>query len=434
MADLYGNTPAEGEAIDCQAGEMVVPDNPIIPFIEGDGTGKDLFKAALRVVDAAVALAYAGMRKIHWMEVFAGEKAQDKYGARLPQETIEIFRRYRVGIKGPLATPTGGNIQSFNIALRKELDLYACVRPVRYLEGVPSPVKRPELVNMVVFRENTEDIYSGIEFEFPSEENQRFNKILQDQFPAEFRKIRFPETAAIALKPVSREGTERLVRAAIRYALANQRRSVTLVHKGNIIKYTEGSFRNWSYELAEREFGDKVYTWAQWQRTKDTHGEEAANAEQAAALKDGRLLIKDVIADIVFQQTITRPREFDVLATMKLNGDFLSGALATLVGLSEMAPGGIINYQTGHAVFEDTHGPEPQLADKDMANPGSLILSAEMMLRFIGWHEAADLIIKGMQRTIVAKTVPHDLFQTMDGATLLKTSEFGDAIIRYMNA
>ena len=434
MADLFGITPAEGEAIDCQAGEMVVPHNPIIPFIEGDGTGRDIWKAAVRVIDAAVALAYAGRRKIHWMEVFAGEIAQDKYGARLPQETIEVFCRYRVGIKGPLATPTGGNLQSFNIALRKELDLYACVRPVRYFDGIPSPVKRPELVNMVVFRENTEDIYTGIEFEYPSEENRRFNKILQDQFPAEFRKIRFPETAAIALKPISREGTERLVRSAIRYALDNRRRSVTLVHKGNIIKYTEGSFRNWSYELAEREFGDRVYTWAQWQRTKDSHGEEAANAEQDAALKEGKLLVKDVIADIVFQQTITRPREFDVLATMKLNGDFLSGALAALVGLSGMAPGGIINFLTGHAVFEATHGPDPQYADKDMANPGSVILSAEMMLRFIGWHEAADFIIKGMQNTLAAKTVPHDLYHTMDGASLLRTSEFGDAIIQHMKS
>ena len=434
MADLFGNTPAGGEAIDCQAGEMVVPDNPIIPFIEGDGTGRDIWKAAQRVIDAAVTMAYAGSRQIHWMEVLAGEKAQDTYGARLPLETIETFRRYRVGIKGPLATPTGANLQSINITLRKELDLYACVRPVRYFEGIPSPVKRPELVNMVVFRENTEDIYTGIELEYPSEENRRFNKILQDQFPAEFRKIRFPETAAIALKPISREGTERLVRAAIRYALGNQRRSVTLVHKGNIIKYTEGSFRNWSYELAEREFGDKVYTWAQWQRTKDTHGEEAANAEQDAALKEGRLLIKDVIADIVFQQTITRPREFDVLATMKLNGDYLSGALAALVGLTGMAPGGIINYQTGHAIFEATHNPDPQNADKDMANPGSVILSAEMMLRFIGWHEAADFIFKGMQKTLAAKTVPHDLYQTMDGASLLKTSEFSDAIIQHMKS
>ena len=426
--------PSGGERIRIHDGVKDVPDHPIIPFVEGDGTGPDIWRASVRVVDAAVEKAYAGKRKIHWMEVFAGQKSFEKFGSWLPQETIDVFRQYLVGIKGPLTTPIGGGIRSLNVALRKELDLYACVRPVRYFTGVPSPVKRPEQVDMVVFRENTEDIYTGIEFEYPSEGNRLFAQLLQEHFPAEFAKIRFPATAAFALKPISKEGTERLVRAAIRYALDNDRHSVTLVHKGNIMKYTEGSFMNWGYELVEREFGEQVYTWAQWERTRAASGEEAANAEQDAALKDKKVLVKDVIADIVFQQTITRAREFDILATMNLNGDYLSDALAAQVGGIGIAPGGNINYTTGHAIFEATHGTAPKYAGKDMVNPGSVILSAEMMLNYICWHEAAALIIKGMEGAIAAKKVTYDFHRLMDGATLLKTSEFGDAIIHYMDA
>ncbi len=434
MANQGIQAPESGEVIRIKNGEKEVPDNPIIPFVEGDGTGRDIWRASVRVIDAAVEKAYSGKRKIHWMEVYAGEKSFEKFGSWLPQETIDAFCEFLVGIKGPLTTPIGGGIRSLNVALRKELDLYACVRPIRYFKGVPSPVKRPERVDMVVFRENTEDIYTGIEFEYPSEGNRRFKHLLRDQFPDEFKKIRFPDSAAFALKPVSKEGTERLVRAAIRYAIDNHRHSVTLVHKGNIMKYTEGSFRVWGYELAESEFKDQVYTWMQWERTKEDKGEESANAEQDAALKDGKVLIKDVIADIVFQQTITRAREFDILATMNLNGDYLSDALAAQVGGIGIAPGGNINYTTGHAIFEATHGTAPKYADKDMVNPGSVILSAEMMLNYICWYEAAALIIKGMEGAIGAKKVTYDFHRLMDGAKLLKTSEFGDAIIHYMDA
>ena len=338
-----------------------------------------------------------------------------------------------MGINCPLTTPIGGGIRTLNETLRKVLDLYVCQRPVCYFQGVPSPVKHPEYVDMVVFRENTEDIYTGIEFEVGTEGNQRFKDLLKENFPKEYAKIRFPDTAGIGVKPVSKEGTERLVRAAIRWALQNKRRSVTLVHKGNIMKYTEGAFRNWGYEVAESEFGEDTYTWTQWERTRYTDGEEAANAEQDAALKAGKLLIKDVIADIVFQQTITRAKEFDVLATMNLNGDFLSDALAAQVGGLGIAPGGNINYTTGHAVFGATHGTAPKYEDKDMVNPGSLILSGEMMFRYLGWHEAADLIITGMEGAIGAKTVTYDFHRLMDGAKLLKCSEFGDAIIQHMS-
>jgi isocitrate dehydrogenase len=337
-----------------------------------------------------------------------------------------------VGIKGPLTTPIGGGIRSLNVALRKALDLYVCQRPVRYFQGVPSPVKNPEAVDMVIFRENTEDIYTGIEFEHGSEASQAFKRLLQEHFPDEYAKIRFPATAGMGVKPVSKEGTFRLVRAAIQWALENRRKSVTLVHKGNIMKFTEGAFRNWGYELAEAEFGGQTYTWAQWERTKDAQGEEAANAEQDAALKAGKLLIKDVIADIVFQQTLTRPREFDVIATMNLNGDYLSDALAAQVGGIGIAPGGNINYATGHAVFEATHGTAPKYADKDQVNPGSVILSGEMMFRYLGWGEAADLIVKGMEGAIAARTVTYDFHRLMDGAVKLKCSEFGDAVIRHM--
>lgn len=433
MAFASVRVPEGGEAITIANGTLKVPDNPIIPFVEGDGTGPDIWRASVRVLDAAVEKAYRGRRKLQWMEVYAGEKAYNQFGSWLPEETIEAFQQFLVGIKGPLTTPIGGGIRSLNVALRKALDLYVCQRPVRYFSGVPSPVKRPQDVDMVVFRENTEDIYTGIEFENGTEENRRFKELLAQHFPKEYAKMRFPESSGIGLKPVSKEGTQRLVRAAISWALDNKRRSVTLVHKGNIMKYTEGAFRNWGYELAEAEFGDQVYTWAQWERTRNEQGEEAANAEQDAALKAGKLLIKDVIADIVFQQTITRAREFDVLATMNLNGDYLSDALAAQVGGIGIAPGGNINYTTGHAVFEATHGTAPKYADKDMVNPGSVILSGEMMLRYLGWHEAADLIIKGMEGAIAARTVTYDFHRLMENATLLKTSEFGDAVIRQMD-
>ncbi len=432
-SEMKIEAPQGGGKISIQNGVLKVPDQPIIPFVEGDGTGRDIWRASVRVFDAAVQMAYRGGRKIRWMEVYAGEKAFDNFGSWLPDETVQAFQEYLVGIKGPLTTPIGGGIRSLNVALRKALDLYVCQRPIRYFKGVPSPVKHPEFVDMVVFRENTEDIYTGIEFEYGTEDNRRFKQLLQEAFPKEYAKIRFPATAGIGVKPVSREGTSRLVQAAITWALENKRRSVTLVHKGNIMKFTEGAFRNWGYEVAEAQFGEQVYTWAQWERTKEAQGEDVANAEQEAAVKSGKLLVKDVIADIVFQQTITRAREFDVLATMNLNGDYLSDALAAQVGGIGIAPGGNINYTTGHAVFEATHGTAPKYADKDMVNPGSVILSGEMMLRYMGWHEAADLIIKSMENAITAKTVTYDFHRLMEGATLLKCSEFGDALIRQMS-
>jgi isocitrate dehydrogenase len=425
--------PPGGEKISLADGKLQVPSQPIIPFVEGDGTGRDIWRASQRVLDAAVAKAYKGQNKIHWMEVYAGEKAYNNLGSWLPDETVAAFREYLVGIKGPLTTPIGGGIRSLNVALRKALDLYVCQRPVRYFAGVPSPVKHPEYVDMVIFRENTEDIYTGIEFELGTDDNQHFKDLLKKEFPQEYAKIRFPGTAGIGIKPVSKEGTFRLVRAAIGWALENKRHSVTLVHKGNIMKFTEGAFRNWGYEVAEQEFKDSIYTWAQWERTRSQAGEEAANTEQEAALKAGKLLVKDVIADIVFQQTITRAREFDVLATMNLNGDYLSDALAAQVGGIGIAPGGNINYTTGHAVFEATHGTAPKYADKDVVNPGSVILSGEMMFRYMGWHAAADLVVKGMEGAIAAKTVTYDFHRLMDGATLLKCSEFGDAMIRHMD-
>lgn len=426
------NIPAGGEKITIQDGTLQVPYHPILPFVEGDGTGPDIWRASVRVFDAAVEKAYRGKRKVYWAEVFAGEKAYNNFGSWLPDETISAFQEFLVGIKGPLTTPIGGGIRSLNVALRKALDLYVCQRPVRYFSGVPSPVKHPEYVDMVIFRENTEDIYTGIEFEYGSEENTRFKTLLKDNFQKEYGKIRFPESAGFGIKPVSKEGTERLVRAAIRWAIENKRRSVTLVHKGNIMKYTEGAFRNWGYELAESEFADQVYTWSQWERTRYAEGEETANAEQDAALKAGKLLIKDVIADICFQQTITRAKEFDVIATMNLNGDYLSDALAAQVGGIGIAPGGNINYTTGHAVFEATHGTAPKYADKDMVNPGSVILSGDMMFRYLGWHEAADLIVQGVEGAIAAKTVTYDFHRLMDGAALLKCSEFGSAVIEHM--
>ncbi|MFN2297366.1 MAG: NADP-dependent isocitrate dehydrogenase [Anaerolineales bacterium] len=432
MNDATIEPPAGGEPIIWKDGRLTVPDRPIVPFIEGDGTGRDIWRAAVRVFDAAVQKAYDGGRRISWMEVFAGQKAFDKFGTWLPDSTVDAFRTYLVGIKGPLTTPVGGGIRSLNVALRKMLDLYVCLRPVRYFPGVPSPVQHPEKVDMVIFRENTEDIYTGIEFEDGTPDARRFLDILREQFPAEFAKIRFPGSAGIGVKPISHEGSDRLVRAAIRYALDNHRRSVTLMHKGNIMKFTEGAFRNWGYSLAEREFGERVYTWSQWERTKSAHGDAAAAIEQKAALECGRLLVKDAIADIIFQQTITRADEFDVIACPNLNGDFLSDALAAQVGGIGIAPGGNVNYATGHAVFEATHGTAPKYADLDRVNPGSLILSGEMMLRYMGWREAAEKILRGMAGAIAAKTVTYDFARLMKGAKEVKCSEFADAVIAHM--
>jgi isocitrate dehydrogenase len=422
--------PAQGSRITISNGKLAVPDQPIIPFIEGDGTGPDIWRASVRVLDAAIAKAYAGKRKIHWMEVYAGQKSNDLYNTWLPDETVEACREYLVSIKGPLTTPIGGGIRSLNVALRQMLDLYVCLRPVRWFKGVPSPVKAPDKVEMVIFRENTEDIYAGIEFEAGSADNRKFQELFKQAFPKHFGKIRFPETSGIGLKPVSQEGTERLFRAAVKYAIDNKRKSVTIVHKGNIMKFTEGAFRNWSYALAEREFGAQVYTWEQWERTKADKGEKAANAEQDAAKKAGKVIIKDAIADITLQQVLTRPDEFDVIATMNLNGDYLSDALAAQVGGIGIAPGGNINYVTGHAVFEATHGTAPKYANLDKVNPGSVILSGEMMLRYMGWTEAADAIISAMDRTIAQKIVTYDFARLMEGATEVKCSEFGDALIR----
>ena len=418
--------------ITIQNGTLRVPDDPIIPFIEGDGTGPDIWRASVRVFDAAVEKAYGGRRRIEWMEVYAGEKAFKKFSTWLPDETVEAFREYLVGIKGPLTTPIGGGIRSLNVALRQLLDLYVCLRPVRWFKGVPSPVRHPEKVDMVIFRENTEDIYAGIEFEQASEDVKKVLAFLRETFPQMYKRVRFPETSSIGLKPVSREGSERLIRAAIQYALANKRRSVTFVHKGNIMKFTEGAFRNWGYALAEREFGDRVYTWDQWERAKAKKGEAAANAEQKAELAAGKLLVKDAIADITLQQVLTRPDEFDVIATLNLNGDYLSDALAAQIGGIGIAPGGNINYVTGHAVFEATHGTAPKYANLDKVNPGSVVLSGEMMLRYMGWAEAADLIVKGMNGAIGGKTVTYDFARLMEGAKEVKCSEFGDAVIARM--
>jgi isocitrate dehydrogenase len=433
MAYQYITVPEQGGKINISAGKLSVPDHVVIPFVEGDGTGRDIWKASRRVFDAAVQLAYGEKRKVEWMEVFAGEKAYNKIGSWLPDETIQAFREYRVGIKGPLTTPVGGGIRSLNVALRKALDLYVCQRPVRYFPGVPSPVKHPENVNMVIFRENTEDIYTGMEFEYGTPKAEKFKQLLKDNFPEEYEKMPFPQTSGIGLKPISKEGTFRLVRAAIQWALDNHRVSVTLVHKGNIMKYTEGAFRKWGYELAETEFGDRVYTWSQWERTKEAKGEEAAKREQDDSCQAGKLLVKDLIADNLFQQTLLRSSDFDVLATTNLNGDYLSDALAAQVGGIGIAPGGNINYANGHAVFEATHGTAPRHADKDEINPGSVILSGEMMFCYMGWTEVADLIIMGMEGAISAKTVTYDFHRLMEDATLLKCSEFGDAIIRHMS-
>jgi isocitrate dehydrogenase len=422
--------PAGGEKITIAGGILSVPNRPIVPFIEGDGTGRDIWRASVRVFDAAVHKAYGGQRKIQWMEVFAGEKANKLYNSWLPDETVAACREYLVSIKGPLTTPVGGGIRSLNVALRQMLDLYVCLRPVRWFKGVPSPVKSPEKVDMVIFRENTEDIYAGIEFEAGTAECKKFLDLFKQNFPKQFAKIRFPESSGIGLKPASKEGTDRLFRAAVEYAIANRRKSVTIVHKGNIMKFTEGAFRNWCYQLAEREFPEQVFTWEQWERIKASQGETVANAQMEAAKSSGKVIIKDAIADITLQQVLTRPDEFDVVATMNLNGDYLSDALAAQVGGIGIAPGGNINYLTGHAVFEATHGTAPKYADLDKVNPGSVILSGEMMLRYMGWLEAADAIIGAMDRTIGQKTVTYDFARQMEGAHEVKCSEFADNLIR----
>ena len=414
MSSQHIQVPPDGSSIVMKDGRLQVPDRPIIPFIEGDGTGPDIWRSAVRVLEAAVARAYGDRRRLVWMEVFAGGKCHERFGTWLLDETVEAFQRHLVGIKGPLTTPIGGGIRSLNVALRKLLDLYVCLRPVRWFRGVPSPVKHPEQVDMVIFRENTEDIYTGLEFEEGTPENRRFMELIEREFPDEFRKIRFPRSAGVSVKPVSREGTERLVRAAIRYAIEQGRRSVTLVHKGNIMKYTEGAFMKWGYELAKREFGAVELDGGPWLRLP------------------GGVVIKDVIADICFQQTLTRAREFDVIATMNLNGDYLSDALAAQVGGIGIAPGGNINYITGHAIFEATHGTAPKYAGLDKVNPGSVILSGEMMLRHLGWTEAADAVVRGMDGAIGAREVTYDFARLMDGATEISCRAFGDAVIRHM--
>ena len=404
-----------GDKISISGGKLQVPDRPVVPFIEGDGTGADIWRASVRLLDAAVQKAYGGKKKIAWMEVYAGEKAFTKFNSWLPDETVDAFREFLVGIKGPLTTPIGGGMRSLNVALRQLLDLYVCLRPVRWFKGVPSPVKHPEKVDMVIFRENTEDIYAGIEFEAGSEACKKFLTLFKEAFPKEYGKIRFPDTTGIGVKPVSKEGSERLIRSTLQYAIANKRKSVTLVHKGNIMKYTEGAFRNWGYELVKREFSDVAVGW-------DDCGGKPGN----------KILVKDAIADITLQQVLTRPDEFDVIATMNLNGDYLSDALAAQVGGIGIAPGGNINYLTGHAVFEATHGTAPKYANLDKVNPGSVVLSGEMMLRYMGWIEAADLIIKGMDGAIAAKTVTYDFARLMEGAKEVKCSEFADAVIAKM--
>ena len=467
MAYTNVKVPEGGEKISIKDGTLDVPDHPIIPFVEGDGTGRDIWRASVRVFDAAVEKAYGGKRKVHWMEVYAGEKSFKMFQSWLPDETTEAFKEFLVGIKGPLTTPIGGGIRSLNVALRKLLDLYVCQRPVRYYQGVPSPVKHPEYVDMVIFRENTEDIYTGIEFQDGTEENKKFKALFKEAFPKEYAKMRFPDTSGIGFKPVSEEGTERLVRAAITWALQNKRKSINLVHKGNIMKFTEGAFKDWGYEVGKREFRNDVVTeresWILGNREKNPELSVEENArmidpgfdmmspaqqndikaevEEALQLWDthgdgkwkSKLLIKDSIADVTLQFVLIRPRDYDVIATMNLNGDYLSDALAAQVGGIGIAPGANINYVTGHAIFEATHGTAPKYADLDKVNPGSVILSGEMMFRYMGWGEVADLIVKGMEGAINAKTVTYDFARLMDNPTEVKCSEFADAIIKHMD-
>jgi isocitrate dehydrogenase len=466
MAYINVKVPESGAKITIKDGKLEVPDNPILPFVEGDGTGRDIWRASVRVFDAAVEKAYGGKRKVHWMEVYAGEKSYKMFQSWLPDETTEAFKEFLVGIKGPLTTPIGGGIRSLNVALRKLLDLYVCQRPVRYYQGVPSPVKHPEYVDMIIFRENTEDIYTGIEFQYSTDDNRKFKELFKDAFPKEYAKMRFPDTAGIGFKPVSVEGTERLVRAAINWALQNNRKSINLVHKGNIMKFTEGAFKDWGYAVSKREFRGDVITeresWILGNKEKNPNlsvedsakmidpgfemmspaqqGEIKDEVEEALKLWDthgdgkwkSKLLIKDSIADVTLQFVLIRPRDYDVIATMNLNGDYLSDALAAQVGGIGIAPGANINYVTGHAIFEATHGTAPKYADLDKVNPGSVILSGEMMFRYMGWAEVADLIVKGMEGAVAAKTVTYDFARLMNGATEVKCSEFADAIINHM--
>nr|WP_263313031.1 NADP-dependent isocitrate dehydrogenase [Mammaliicoccus sp. Marseille-Q6498] len=416
------------EKITTNQGVLNVPNNPIVPFIIGDGIGPDIWNAASRVLDAAVEKAYNGEKKIEWKEVLAGQKAFDETGEWLPQETLDTIREYLIAIKGPLTTPIGGGIRSLNVALRQELDLFTCLRPVRWFKGVPSPVKRPEDTDMVIFRENTEDIYAGIEFQEGTEEVKKVIDFLQNEMGA--KNIRFPETSGIGIKPVSKEGTERLVRAAINYAFENNRRNVTLVHKGNIMKFTEGAFKQWGYDLAEREFGDRVFTWQQYDKIVEEQGKDAANKAQSDAEAEGKLIIKDSIADIFLQQILTRPAEFDVVASMNLNGDYISDALAAQVGGIGIAPGANINYETGHAIFEATHGTAPKYAGLDKVNPSSVLLSGVLLLEHLGWQEAADKVTKSVEATIASKVVTYDFARLMDGAKEVKSSEFADELIK----
>ena len=417
-----------GSKITVKDGKIVTPNDPIIPFIEGDGTGTDIWNASVRVLDAAVEKAYGGSKKIVWKEVYAGEKAFNLTGQWLPAETLDVIREYLIGIKGPLTTPVGGGIRSLNVALRQELDLYTCLRPVRWFEGVPSPMKHPEHVDMVIFRENTEDIYAGIEWMAGTPEVKKVMDFLQNEMGV--KKIRFPETSSIGIKPVSIEGSERLIRASIEYAIMHKKPSVTIVHKGNIMKYTEGGFKKWGYELAEREFGDQVFTWAQYDRIEAEHGSDAAAQAQKEALAAGKILVKDSIADAFLQQIQLRPQEYSVIATLNLNGDYVSDALAASVGGIGIAPGANINYVTGHAIFEATHGTAPKYADLDKVNPGSVILSGAMMFEYLGWTKAAELIHKGLEGAIANKRVTYDFARLMEGATEIKCSEFADEIIK----
>jgi isocitrate dehydrogenase len=429
-------TTAHAEPIQFQNGELTVPNHPIVPFIEGDGIGPDIWKASQRVFDAAVEKAYGSERQIEWKEVLAGEKAHHETGEWLPEATLDAFRKHFVGIKGPLTTPVGGGIRSLNVALRQELDLYTCLRPVRHFAGVPSPVKHPELTDMVIFRENSEDIYAGIEFEHGTDDCDKFKKSLQADFPDRFGKIRFPDTVGLGIKPVSKEGTYRIAKAAIQYAIDHNRESVTLVHKGNIMKFTEGAFRDWGYQAAVELFGAEPLDGGPWHVIKKGtdvgHATDLASGEASKNVAEQDIVIKDVIADAMLQQILTRPGEYDVIATLNLNGDYISDALAACVGGIGIAPGGNINYDTGHAIFEATHGTAPKYAGQDKVNPGSVILSGEMMLRHLGWTEAADLVVKGVEGAIAAKTVTYDFERQMEGATLLKCSEFGEAIVKHM--
>tara|TARA_B110000467_G_C18308580_1_gene476392 strand:+ start:467 stop:1768 length:1302 start_codon:yes stop_codon:yes gene_type:complete len=426
--------PKNGKKITINNNKLVVPNNPIIPFIEGDGIGPDIWGSSVRVFDAAIKKAYGDNKKIEWLEIFAGEKANIVYGKNiwLPQETLDIINEYLIAIKGPLTTPVGGGIRSINVALRQKLDLYVCLRPVKWFNNVPSPVKKPELIDMTIFRENTEDIYAGIEFSSNTEELNDLLKFMKTNFLEQYEKIRFPNSCSIGMKPISKEGSQRLIESAIKYAITNKKDSVTLVHKGNIMKYTEGGFKDWGYELAEEMFSSSTFTWNEYDRIKLESGLDAANKAQDNAVKSGKIIIKDVIADAFLQQILTRPSEYDVIATMNLNGDYISDALAAQVGGIGIAPGANINYNNGKAIFEATHGTAPKYAGLDKVNPSSVILSGEMMLRYMGWNEAADLILKAMDKTLSEATVTYDFARQMKNATELKCSEFGDALIKNM--